>query len=80
MLFTGPFSWFCKLLLSLIPSFAIATSNPIDLKPLLEVTCFGVWVVGADLMALILSSVFIWFTTKLTLGLILWIWDLLPFT
>lgn len=79
MLFSGPFEWLCKFLLMLIPSVSVS-SNGLSLDPLLEIVCFGVWVVGVDLISLILSSAFLWLTTRLSVGLVLWIWDLLPFT
>ena len=41
---------------------------------------YGVWVVGADIMALVFATVTGWWTIKLTVGLAVFIWELLPLT
>lgn len=41
---------------------------------------YGVWIVGADVMALVFGSVFGWWALKGTLGLLVFLWKLLPLT
>lgn len=56
-------------------------SLPLNLLTvLLDVFCYGVWVIGADLMAIVISSIVFWMGTKFTIGLVLFIWRLLPLT
>jgi len=47
---------------------------------MVAVTGFGAWVCGADILVLTFAVVSGWFVLKLTVGLVLWLWDLLPFT
>ena len=54
---------------------------PFDLMSTLgTITGFGSWIVGGDLLLLLVASVTFWTATKLSLGLALWLWKLLPFT
>lgn len=54
---------------------------PVDyLTVLLDILCYGVWVIGADLMALTIVNITGWLTFKFGAGLILFIWRLLPLT
>lgn len=56
-------------------------SLPLDfMTVLLDIFCYGVWVIGADLMAIVLSSIVGWMTIKFGIGLVLFIWRLLPLT
>lgn len=41
---------------------------------------YGVWIVGIDIMALFVSTVVFWWSIKLIVGLIVWLWELLPLT
>ena len=41
---------------------------------------YGASIIGADLLLLFCSTVMMWSTLKLSLGLILFMWRLLPFT
>lgn len=47
---------------------------------LTTITTYGVWVVGADIMALFVSSILFWWTFKMSIGLIVWVWERLPLT
>lgn len=54
---------------------------PADMiQTLTTISGYGVWVVGADLMSLIISTVMMWWTIKLTIGIVIWLWELLPLT
>lgn len=50
------------------------------INTLQSILCYGVWVVGADLIAIFVSMVVGWWTIKLAVGLIVWVWELLPLT
>lgn len=41
---------------------------------------YGNWVVGVDIMALFVGTVVFWWAIKLAVGLIIWLWELLPLT
>ena len=54
---------------------------PTDLMTaLLDFFCYGVWVVGADLMGIVMSTIVGIYTFKFTAGLVLFIWRLIPLT
>lgn len=54
---------------------------PVELLGVLStILQYGVWVVGADVMAIVFASVFGWWSIKMTVGLVIFIWDLLPLT
>lgn len=42
--------------------------------------CYGVWVVGVDVLGYFVSAVVFWWTLKFTVGLVVWVWELLPLT
>lgn len=41
---------------------------------------YGNWVVGVDIMAIFVGTVVFWWAIKLSVGLIIWLWELLPLT
>lgn len=47
---------------------------------LFDILCYGTWVIGADFMAIFLSVVTGWFLARFTVGLIVFLWELLPLT
>lgn len=54
---------------------------PMDtIEVLTTITCYGVWVVGADILAIFTASVLFWWSIKFTVGLLVWLWELLPMT
>lgn len=54
---------------------------PTDLlTALLDFFCYGTWVIGADLMGIVLATIVGWLTFKFVAGLVLFIWRLLPLT
>ena len=74
------FSWACTFFQGLFSLFQIVDLPVNFIDVLLDILCYGVWVVGADLIAIILSNVVFWLTLKYQIGLIVWLWRLLPFT
>lgn len=56
-------------------------SLPVNLiSVLVDFMQVGAWVIGADLLGLVFSSVIFWLGFKFTAGLVLFIWRLLPLT
>lgn len=41
---------------------------------------YGIWIVGADIMALFTAMIVGWWGIKFVVGLVLWIWELIPLT
>jgi hypothetical protein len=53
---------------------------PIDMiSALSTVSAYGSWIVGSDLLLLFATCVFTWTTIKIGVGLVLFVWRLLPF-
>lgn len=50
------------------------------INALQTIIVYGIWIVGADIVALFVTSVVFWWTTKFSVGLVVWIWDKLPLT
>lgn len=58
-----------------------AVGLPLQLiNALNTIICFGVWVVGADVLSLFAVSVVGWWSAKFIAGLVVFFWELLPFT
>ena len=56
-------------------------SLPINLATvLIDFMKVGAWILGADLLGIVFASVMFWLTFKMTAGLLLFIWRLLPLT
>lgn len=51
---------------------------PFDLlSPLAEISGFGMWVLGKDLFLMMIASFMFWLTLKLTVGIVLWEYNLI---
>lgn len=56
-------------------------SIPVDSAyAIAKISVYGSWIVGADLMVVFGACVFFWTSVKLTAGLVLFVWRLLPLT
>lgn len=54
---------------------------PFDvINTLQTVLVYGVWVVGADILAIFVSLVVTWWLLKFAVGFVVWLWELLPLT
>ena len=74
------FSWACTFLQGLF-SFLQVVDLPVEfLDVLVDLLCYGVWVIGADLISIILANVVFWLSLKFSIGVTVWVWRLLPFT
>ena len=80
MIFETLIDYFVSLLSLAIDGFH-AVSLPFDLISALgTVVSYGSFVVGADLMLIFCSCVVGWLTLKISVGIIIFVWRLLPFT
>lgn len=50
------------------------------LDVLYDILVYGTWVVGADYMAIFIASVVGWAMVRFTVGLVVFLWELLPLT
>lgn len=50
------------------------------INTLQTILVYGTWVVGADIMAIFVALIVGWWTIKMIVGAIIWIWELIPFT
>lgn len=58
-----------------------AVNIPVNgIQVLSSFAAYGSYVVGADLLLMFCSCVLMWMSVKLTLGLVLFVWRLLPLT
>lgn len=54
---------------------------PVDLIGVLStILCYGVWIVGGDVLAIFVGSVVFWWGVHLSIGLAVWVWERLPLT
>lgn len=60
---------------------AVVVGIPVDgIAQLAKVCSYGSYVVGADLLLVFASCVLTWMGIKLSVGIFLFVWRLLPFT
>lgn len=64
----------------LIGGFEIVGLPTQFINTLSTIMCYGTWVVGLDIMVIFVTNVIAWWTIKFSIGLFVWIWELLPFT
>lgn len=56
-------------------------SIPSDFVNVLATVCvYGNWIVGADVLLLFAGCIAAWFSIKISLGVVLFIWEELPLT
>lgn len=56
-------------------------SLPVDaIGVLATIWGYGTFILGPDLFVLAMSSIFFWFVTRFTIGLVVFLWKLLPLT
>ena len=74
------FSWCSNLIVGLFSVFEIV-NLPLDfISSLYTILCYGVWVVGSDVLLLFTGSVMGWLLFKSSVGLAIWLYKLLPLT
>ena len=80
MILEGLINIFVGFLLGLLDGLSLL-SLPLDLISLLSEFCsYGSYIVGSDLLMLFASLVFTWTAAKLSVGIGIRLWELLPFT
>lgn len=50
------------------------------INTLQTILVYGTWIVGADILALFVATVVGWWAIKFVVGLVVFIWELLPLT
>lgn len=50
------------------------------INTLQTIMVYGVWIVGADVISIFVTTIIAWWTIKLAVGLVVWLWELLPLT
>lgn len=74
------FDFIANILCGIIGGLQIV-SLPIDLIAVLaKITVYGNAIVGIDLMIVIAGCILFWTTTRITFGIVVFIWKMLPFT
>lgn len=71
---------FFGLLRNLLGGFEIIGLPYQYINVLNTITAYGVWIIGADVMAIFVTTIIAWWTIKLAVGLFVWVWELLPLT
>lgn len=72
--------WSCNLIVGLFSLFEVVNLPSDAISVLYSILCYGVWVVGSDLMLIFISTVMGWITFKATVGLVIWLYKLIPLT
>lgn len=50
------------------------------INTLATITAYGTWIVGIDILGIVLAVIVSWWMIKFTVGLVVWLWELLPLT
>lgn len=80
MILEALISLFSNFILGLLDLISIV-SLPLDAISALQTFCvYGSYVVGSDLLMLFASVVFTWTAAKLSVGLAIRVWEMLPLT
>lgn len=80
MLVGGLMEIITDLLLSLFSGMATVGIDTSFINVLNSILCYGIWVIGPDVFALVISTVVSWWAIKFSIGVVLWVWELLPLT
>ena len=80
MIIESVFTWATNLIVGLFSAFEFI-NLPLDfISTLYTILCYGTWVIGSDVLLLVLTSVMGWLTFKASVGLAIWLYRLLPLT
>ena len=80
MIFEALINILCELIVGALEGFNLVTL-PVNLIQALGAFCsYGAYIVGADLLLVFCSCVLMWMSIKAVVGLVLFIWRLLPLT
>ena len=80
MIFERLFLFASNIIVGIFSTFEVI-NLPVDfVSALYNILCYGVWVVGSDVIILCFASVMGWFSFKMSAGVAVWLWKLLPLT
>lgn len=74
---SGVVFWFIGLMFD---GFSIVSLPTNAITAVVNIMKYGIWVLGLDLFVIVWSSILFWMIFKLSAGLLLFIWRLLPLT
>ncbi len=80
MIFEGAIDLFFGLFRTLFSAIEVVNLPTELIGTLSTILAYGNWVVGVDLMAIFASSVVFWWVFKMSIGVVVWVWDRLPLT
>ena len=72
--------WFFNLMTLAFHGMEIVHLPEQIIQTLSTIMAYGVWIVGLDVLGIIVTTVVTWWTIKFTVGLVVFIWELLPLT
>ncbi len=80
LIISGLIDLVCNILKGLL-SLADKLNIPTDaINVIGQITKYGCWIVGADFMALFFGVVIAMYSIKFSIGVIEWLWKMLPLT
>lgn len=80
MIIEGLISMFCNVIVGLFSALEVI-NLPFDmLSTLYSFLAYGTYICGADILLLFGASVMFWWGLNLSIGLLIWLWRLLPLT
>lgn len=72
--------FFTSLICQAISACGVLSLSLDGIKTLQAITCYGSYVIGSDMLLIVCTTIAFWLSVKIGLGLILFIWRLLPLT
>lgn len=79
MIFETLFDWCLELIVSVFSVFEAVEVPTKLVEALYSILCYGTWVVGTDLLSIVFASITFWLSFKASVGLVIWIYKLIPF-
>lgn len=80
MIFEGIINLLCTLIVGALHGFNLVTLPVNLIQALGAFAAYGSYIVGSDLLLVFCSCVLMWASIKGVVGIVLFIWRLLPFT
>lgn len=80
MIVEGLIDLFINIMLLVCDTISLVPLPVALMDVLFDILCYGTWIIGADFMAIFLTCVVGWFAARFTIGVVVFVWELLPFT
>ena len=64
----------------LFGAFEIVNLPTQTIQALTSILAYGNWIVGVDIMAIFIGTIIFWWGVHLSIGLAVWLWNMLPLT